>query len=96
MPVSPQVGGTEVEPFLSYRARLLCRQTSFSWHLCRSLPLPSRQALAPPPQPLQLPTLIQHKNLYPGPGMVAHAFNASTREAEVSGLLSSRSARSTE
>jgi major histocompatibility complex class I len=36
------------------------------------------------------------KESFPKPGLVAHAFNPSTREAEAGGFLSSRPAWSTE
>jgi major histocompatibility complex class I len=40
--------------------------------------------------------MVLHKNQQIEPGMVAHAFNPNTREAEAGGFLSSRPAWSTE
>jgi hypothetical protein len=39
---------------------------------------------------------IEFKNCQRQPGVVAHAFNPSTREAEVGGFLSSKPARATQ
>jgi hypothetical protein len=41
-------------------------------------------------------TIIYNKNIQTKPGVVAHTFNPSTREAEAGGFLSSRTAWSTE
>jgi hypothetical protein len=48
------------------------------------------------PYMITKPFLLRHKRESSEPGVVAHAFNPSTREAEAGGFLSSRPAWSTE
>ena len=45
--------------------------------------------------PVNLTSALDQK-VHSGPGVVAHAFNPSTREAEAGGFLSSRTARATQ